>query len=366
VTASISHIRFLVYRPTGEEVGTLEMPVRHVVTTFTARLMVEHKIASRVGERAEFPRALLIFHERTRGELTPAPIGVSSEKHAAWIVSAVPRPLFPVVEATLKTSREELVHKNYALHDVVAPVVQKALAEAHGKGAIDAPPGPYVYDVEVTGEGILRQIASEGSFELPLGEDAGPALAFEPIDEGPRRGAQAAKVAFTVRGSHGAGLTRLDRGAWQSLSCLLPMPLDKETGGYLVGDVALGAGGDIVVTVRHAVEATNAAGNAHTFLMSPESGAAISTRIDREWPGLELVGWYHTHVFSADNEQLPGLSSVDEGTHDVHFSRSWQLAGLVNVWRVEDTVHRRLRIYRRTAAGKLIDAAYDVVEEAGS
>lgn len=142
------------------------------------------------------------------------------------------------------------------------------------------------------------------------------------------------------------------------------MPLDAERGGYLVGEVRDGSELQTLVKVLHAVPATLALSDAHRFLMSPESGSEIRGQIDREWPELELVGWYHSHIFSPQNEHLGGLSATDITTHNAHFTRPWQLAGLINVWRLNGTIHRQLRIYQRDEKGELVEADYDVIEEA--
>jgi len=214
----------------------------------------------------------------------------------------------------------------------------------------------------VSGLGRESAAFSEGSFELPLIDDGDSLLEFERLEDLPLSPALRARPLFLVRGSHRIGETRFAAGAWENLALTLPMALDREIGGYLVGSVGQGENGDETVTVHHAVPAELSAGDAHTLLMSPESGADIRQRIQKDWPGDELVGWYHTHVFSAKNDVLSGLSAIDEQTHDEQFTRSWQLAVLVNVWREGGTVSRQVRSFRRNGKGKLVDVDYSVIE----
>ncbi len=322
-------------------------------------------------EMPEDLRPFMLLRPHQSGPVQEPPPPSEHSTASGWTTSPLKNPLYPLVEFTLDTEDEILSHGFYRLGDVFDWPLSTLTEMLATRGELKCDPGHYFYDVllvPVRGrleESALRketQAFSEGSFELPLIDDGDPLLDFERLDDEPLSPASRTRPLFLVPGSHRIGDTRFAAGAWENLALTLPMSLDREVGGYLVGTVGEGDNGDESVTVHHAVPAELSAGDAHVLLLSPESGADVRQRIQQEWPDQELVGWYHTHVFSAGNEVLSGLSPTDEQTHDEQFTRSWQLAVLVNVWRESGTVSRQVRAFRRDRKGKLVDVDYGVVE----
>lgn len=291
-----------------------------------------------------------------------------------WILEPIEKPLYALVEFTLETDHELIQHAFYRLGDVFGPLLVTLLQEYYRRRELRIEPGRYLYEVILLptvrlakGSSLSPEKAtfSEGSFELPTLDEGDPTLVFERLDDSPLAPVSKKRSLFFVPGRRKVGETRFGQKAWNFLATSLPMPLDCEIGGYLVGSVGEGENGEETVTIHQAVAAELSAGDAHKLLMSPESGADIRRRIEKEWPGDELVGWYHTHVFSAQNDVLSGLSAIDEKTHDEQFTRSWQLAVLVNTWRDGGTVSRQVRVFRRDEQKKLVDVDYSVVEEGG-
>lgn len=324
---------------------------------------------------AEMPndvKPFLMLRPNLSGPVQEPPPSSDPSLTGKWSFSPRKEPSYPIVEFTLDTKNEILSHGFYQLGDVFDRPLATLAEMLASRGESLGDPGHYLYDVLLVAtktrsarkNGPRREFEafSEDSFELPFLDEAEPLLDFERLEDLPLGPALQAWPLFLVPGSHRIGETRFSADAWEDLALTLPMSLDREIGGYLVGRVGQGENGDETVTVRHAVPAELSAGDAHTLLMSPESGADIRQRIQKEWPGEELVGWYHTHIFPAKNDVLSGLSAIDEKTHDEQFTRSWQLAVLVNVWREGGTVSRQVRSYRRNGKGKLVDVDYSVVE----
>lgn len=286
-----------------------------------------------------------------------------------WDLALLDNPRLALVEFILERPTEVVQHAYYRLHDIFGPVLANLLDDFYTRRELRFSPGRYFYEVLLVRLGktsALKKesaIFSEGSFELPILDDGDPLLDFQKLDDSPLAPAVKKRPLFLVPGRRRVGDTRFGNLAWHQLATQLPMPLDREIGGYLVGSVGEGDNGEETVTIHQAVPAELSTGDAHTLLMSPESGAEIRRRIAAEWPGEELVGWYHTHIFSAKNDVLSGLSSIDEKTHDEQFTRSWQLAVLVNIWRDAGTVCRQVRVFRRDGQKKLVDVDYSVVAE---
>ncbi|MCP4654032.1 MAG: hypothetical protein GY856_01300 [bacterium] len=323
---------------------------------------------------AELPndlRPLIRLHPRRSGPLQEPPPPIGHPADSAWSLEPVATPRYPLVEVTLSTHDEVLSHGFYRLDDVFSGPLCSLADMLASEGELRCSPGRYFYDVYAV---PLRTRSlwedsrgfSQDSFELPLIADQDPHLHFEQLDDQPLAPAVRARPIFTVPGSCRSGETRATVTAWEQLALSLTASLDREIGGYLVGTVGEDQNGGETVTIQRAVPAEFAAGDAHVFILSPESGAEIRRRIEQEWPDQELVGWYHSHVFSAKNEVLSGLSDIDEKTHGEQFTRSWQIAALINVWRDGGTVLRQVRIYRRNDDGRLVDVDYSVVYDGGS
>jgi JAB N-terminal domain len=116
-----------------------------------------------------------------------------------------------------------------------------------------------------------------------------------------------------------------------------PFSAVLEEGGFLTGNVFsdINRPGGYVVKVTALVPAERTGASSATFTFTGESFLRINDRIasanKRIPPGIPkemLLGWYHTHLFSASGS---GLSMTDVDLHKSTFRRPWQLAALINI-----------------------------------
>jgi proteasome lid subunit RPN8/RPN11 len=96
--------------------------------------------------------------------------------------------------------------------------------------------------------------------------------------------------------------------------------IDREVGGILVGT----RGGD-VVAVEAAIPALKAVGERANVTFTHDVWDDVHARIEREYPGKDIVGWYHSH---------PGfgifLSGYDRFIHENFFSDPAMIALVVD------------------------------------
>ncbi|MFI5893094.1 JAB N-terminal domain-containing protein [Actinoplanes sp. NPDC051513] len=129
--------------------------------------------------------------------------------------------------------------------------------------------------------------------------------------------------------------------AGKALRRELPLSEEIEEGGFLVGYVHRDADHPerCLVEVVHALPAERTGASMLQFTFTGESFLRANDAVHRLGGDLQLVGWYHTHLFPA-TERL-GLSSSDVELHSRTFRRRWQIAGLLNL----DDGERVLRAY---------------------
>jgi proteasome lid subunit RPN8/RPN11 len=93
-----------------------------------------------------------------------------------------------------------------------------------------------------------------------------------------------------------------------------------EVCGVLVGDVYHDDTGDFLL-VEHVIEGQAAAGSAGQVTFTADTWQHIQVLMDKQYPDLRIVGWYHTH---------PGhgvfLSDMDIFLHESFFGLPWQAA----------------------------------------
>src|SRR5216684_2032465 len=105
-----------------------------------------------------------------------------------------------------------------------------------------------------------------------------------------------------------------------------------EDGGFLIGRAYsdLDCDGDAYIVTLNAApraSATRASGVHLTY--TGDSFTEVKRSLREEFPEQQLVGWYHTHLFAAEEEM--GLSGVDLRLHFSTFRQHWQIAGLINL-----------------------------------
>ncbi|MGN5381470.1 JAB N-terminal domain-containing protein [Streptomyces lasalocidi] len=111
---------------------------------------------------------------------------------------------------------------------------------------------------------------------------------------------------------------------------------------------AAAAGGDgeaqpdrYLVEITEVTPAEHSGAGALHFTFTGDSFRDMNQRITASGPDRQLMGWYHTHLFSGNDS---GLSSIDVDLHLGTFRQPWQVAGLINLSGDE----RLLRFYARS------------------
>lgn len=135
----------------------------------------------------------------------------------------------------------------------------------------------------------------------------------------------------------------VEQPAYDELTQSRTFSTEVEEGGFLVGHVYEDQyqPGTYLARITGALQALQTGASFLHFTFTGDSFKHIKQVLDRDRPGEQLLGWYHTHLFSATEEV--GLSSIDFRLHFTTFRLPWQLAGLINLHDGE----RVLRFYVR-------------------
>jgi proteasome lid subunit RPN8/RPN11/LysM repeat protein len=139
--------------------------------------------------------------------------------------------------------------------------------------------------------------------------------------------------------------------------------VEREVGGVLVGEIE-----DDVAMVSAVIPALAAVGSTANVTFTQEVWEDVHTRIDRDYPGCQIVGWYHSH---------PGfgifLSAYDLFIHENFFPSAGHVALVVDPlageagwfgWR-EGSVVEIERFAARAVAGKTRQAEAQAAHHAG-
>lgn len=131
-----------------------------------------------------------------------------------------------------------------------------------------------------------------------------------------------------------------------------------EEGGFLVGKVYRdGDDNDTyLLEVSNALTAQHTGASFLHLTFTGESFVEVKRTLHQSHPGERLLGWYHTHLFPATDGF--GLSSIDDELHFSTFTKTWQIAGLINL----DGNKRTLRFYVRQG-DKMVLCPYWVTDE---
>jgi proteasome lid subunit RPN8/RPN11 len=103
----------------------------------------------------------------------------------------------------------------------------------------------------------------------------------------------------------------------------LCVDLTRERGGLLVGTVGRVGEGRLVVVVHAAIPADGADAGASWWQLTPQAWEYASRILETQYPGLMIVGWYHSH---------PGIgcffSGTDRETQRHIFPNPWNVAAV--------------------------------------
>jgi hypothetical protein len=106
-----------------------------------------------------------------------------------------------------------------------------------------------------------------------------------------------------------------------------------EEGGFFAGDVYndTDKADCFIIHITDVIEAKHVAASAYKLIFTGETFSELKKVLrSDEMLGKKLLGWYHTHLFSANNSEI-SLSSTDLNLHFTTFRFSWQVAGLINL-----------------------------------
>ncbi len=123
----------------------------------------------------------------------------------------------------------------------------------------------------------------------------------------------------------------LDKAVRHAFVAATPFSAEVEEGGFLAGRVYRDAHrkGGYIVEITAAIQAERTGASMLNFTFTGESFLRIGERISARNRDETLLGWYHTHLFSATDTL--GLSTVDVDLHRSTFRRPWQVAALINI-----------------------------------
>jgi Jab deubiquitinase family protein len=135
---------------------------------------------------------------------------------------------------------------------------------------------------------------------------------------------------------------------------LMKLSLRLEEGGFLLGKVlrvsggrdggsggGSGGGDRYLVEITEVTPADHSGAGALHFTFTGDSFREMNRLITVAGEDKQLMGWYHTHLFSGE---AMGLSAVDVELHLGTFRQPWQVAGLINITGGD----RLLRFYARS------------------
>jgi proteasome lid subunit RPN8/RPN11 len=184
----------------------------------------------------------------------------------------------------------------------------------------------------------------KGSVEVDLGEPR-----HRPFTLTPMASADAEVVRPEDLGLDPASLDKLNilmsADIYDQFLHRMPLESRMEEGGFLLGRVTKAGDQAHLVEITHVTPAHRSGAGMVHFTFTGESFLAVAQLLEERGQQEELVGWYHTHLFSIGFSM--GLSSIDVDLHLATFQRPWQVAALINMRRRG----RVLRFYGRGEEG---------------
>lgn len=271
-----------------------------------------------------------------------------------------------------------LYQGEYSVDDIFLNEAHYLLHRRIEDGKLTPAQGPFTYAIVPSTESVRTVPADllpddayqiEGAFRLPPPSLDRARIVFRKIETPPlppRDPDDLGTARSLGRGEPQAGQVFLPETIYDELRHGLKLSDKKEEGGYLLGKVyrtpQSGERDDAddfhwVVEVTDLVMAEDTVGSAALLLFTGDSWSKISRRIDRDFPGHKLVGWFHTHLFAATDDF--GLSGLDQDMHAWYLPKPWQVAILLNL---EDGGERTVRCYQRGPEGDLVETPFEVLD----
>ncbi|HLW03741.1 MAG TPA: hypothetical protein VKT82_34155 [Ktedonobacterales bacterium] len=371
----------VIYDAALEEVAQYQVPFS-ITAPFANRIAREVLNIPDWGATLHEPWYSLAYRLDSEYQRAAEPPGPTSLKGQRYDPDAGPGPsiqlhpdaLVKSFEVRLFDYQKELYQGVYTVDDIFLHGARYLLHNRIQNGKLPGG-GSYSYavlpsrqKVHSVSSDLLPEDAyqSEGVFRLPPRDKDESSIKFTPVPPSPL--AERDPAGFGVTELHGKGEVQTGRifiptHLYADLQRHLFLSQKKEEGGYILGKVFRSAGTSEqenapgfrwIVEITDLLMAEDTIGSAATLLFTGDTWSKISRRRDRQYPGLELVGWFHTHLFPATDAF--GLSSLDQDMHTWYLPRPWQIAILLNL---EKDDKRTVRCYQRGVEGDLIESTFE-------
>ncbi len=285
-------------------------------------------------------------------------------------------------------TKKEIFRGDYSVEDLFRAPAEAIVKILHEKGvAFDKDDQPFYYAVTLDGEDKKQRTIevsfvtpsfpmeaynAEGVFQLPELEQDRERITFtkvavEKIKALPKR----LRKTLLVKGERGKqkrGRVIVHQKVYDSMVSGLELSNSIEMGGYLLGHVYRSPDSPDdetaedfkwIIEVTDVIKAKGTYGNPARLLFTHDSWSNIKKQIDTDFKGKKLVSWFHTHVFEATDDF--GLSGLDQNLHRQFFSKSWQVALLLNI---NKAGARELRCFQRDDHNiKLVESTFEVYSD---
>lgn len=246
---------------------------------------------------------------------------------------------------------ETVIDREYPVRELLGPVLQHVVQQLDPEEQVW---GFCIDHPSLSGLALGRSTPEvEGTMDLNLRESR-RSFTVRKVAEPPVPGVDPADLGIDAAGL--GQVTVLLSGDIHGHLHQMKLSRRLEEGGFLLGRVlrVLGperaerAGDDgeapadrYLVEINEVTPAEHSGAGALHFTFTGDSFRDVNQRITTSGQDRQLMGWYHTHLFSGNES---GLSSIDVDLHLGTFRQPWQVAGLINLTGEE----RLLRFYARS------------------
>lgn len=257
------------------------------------------------------------------------------------------QPEFDMIRIIARSEGDNIYDKLSSVDDVVGGILTSIVKRASSDQKLSL--AAYSFSPLASYEKISRP-SVEGEFRPSLKRKRRPGFQMREIDDGALKRASIDDWYVDDRGVDGARVLSTDAPAiiflrptvTEQLKQKMPMSSVYEEGGFLLGRPfeQSDSSDRYLIDVAKAVPAENTAASFSRLSFTSDSFTALKKELATSYKGLQILGWYHSHLFPATDEF--GLSGHDVEFHKSTFRQPWQVAGLINL---EDNGSRVLRFY---------------------
>lgn len=260
----------------------------------------------------------------------------------------------------LSRGGETIVDREFSVRELLGPVLQHVVQQVD--------PDEQVWGFCLEHPSLKGMVLSrstpevEGTMDLNLLRETRRTFTVRKVEEPPVPLVDPGELGIDVEGL--GPVTVLIPGETYDHLYLMKLSRRLEEGGFLVGKVLRvldpdrkeqegqeeGGNGEESAAERYLVEISEVTPAEHSgagalhFTFTGDSFREVNRLLADSGQDRQLMGWYHTHLFSG---QESGLSGVDVDLHLGTFRQPWQVAGLINLTNEE----RLLRFYARFGDG---------------